>query len=95
MQSASGRISDLQNKPCPANAEYGTRMAGDQAGTTMDNLQVEDLARPTTDEGDYKPKNQVAGPTGSSQTSPGMKKQDVLTATSKTNGNAMVKKVLQ
>ena len=95
MQSASGRILDLENKPCPASvAEYGTRMAGDQAGTTMDNLQVEDLARPTADEGDYKPKNQVAGPTGFSQTSPGMKKQDVLTATSKTNGNAMVKKVL-
>jgi hypothetical protein len=91
MQSESGRILDLQNKPISASdAEYHIQVAGDHAGTTMDNLEVEDLDR-HTHEGDNMLEDQAADVTGSSPTSPVMKKKST---TAKANGNPTVKKVL-
>jgi hypothetical protein len=75
-----------------SDAEY---VAGDHAGTTMDNLHVEDLDNPTTHEGDDMLEDQAADVTGSSPTSPVVKKKAILSAVEKTNGNPTFKKVLQ
>jgi hypothetical protein len=94
MQSIGGRKFDLEDGVSLASdAENQTQVAGDQAGTTMDNLQLKDLDRPTTHDGDDMTENQVADPTGS-PTSPVLKKKVGLPATSRTKGNPTIKKVL-
>jgi len=93
MQSVGGRKFNLEDEGCLASAGNQTHVAGDQAGT-MDNLQVEDLDRPATHDGGDMTENQVADPTGSSPTSPVLKKKVVLSAASRTKGNPAIKKVL-
>lgn len=91
MQSASGRVLDLQNHA--RDAELQIRVAGDlDAGTTMNDLQVEDLDRPTTHKGDDMPEDQATH--GSTLA---LKKRLVESATAKTNGMSPIstaKKVL-
>jgi hypothetical protein len=92
MQSVGGRKFDLEEGASLASAENQKQVAGDQVGTTMDNLQVEDLYRPATHDGDDM-ENQVEDPTGSNPTSP-VKKKVVLSTTSRTKANPTIKKVL-
>jgi len=86
MQSIGGRKLDFEDESSLAE----NQVAGDQAGTTMDNLQVEDLDT-TAHDGDM---TENADPTGSSPTSPVLTKKVVLSATSRTKGNPTFKKVL-
>ena len=91
MQSATRRIG-MPTSTSDGNAElHAEVVAGDPDGTTMDDMHVKDMGRPT--DGNI-PEDQAA--TGSGPTSPVKKKVTSFT-TAKTNGmspNPTVKKVL-